>query len=222
MASGKAGPGSWIVFCDFDGTITAAETFSSMLRRFAPDKFQLAASSLKSGERTLPEAIRFLVQSIESTRYGEIIAYIRKSALRPGFEDFLDYLEKNKIPLVVISGGLAGMVRARLGRLADKVAAIHAPEVDRSGRFLKLTSPWESHHQMAEKARVMAEYRADNTVAVGDGLADLGMARAARWVFARGMLSRKLAALGVPHFVWSDFTEIRDKMAEMLAQSQRH
>jgi 2-hydroxy-3-keto-5-methylthiopentenyl-1-phosphate phosphatase len=28
---------SKIVFCDFDGTITAVETFAGMLKEFAPD-----------------------------------------------------------------------------------------------------------------------------------------------------------------------------------------
>ncbi|WP_366513676.1 hypothetical protein [Moorena sp. SIOASIH] len=63
-----------VVFCDFDGTITAVETFVGMLKQFAPELSAQIMPQLYSMKLTLREGVRQMLESIPSASYREIIA----------------------------------------------------------------------------------------------------------------------------------------------------
>ncbi|MBN1533107.1 MAG: HAD-IB family phosphatase, partial [Spirochaetes bacterium] len=109
------------VFSDFDGTITADETFIGVMREFAPEAFGRAAPEMVTGRITLRDGVRRVLESIPSRRYPEVLEYIKDKPLRPGFEDFLKFLKTHSIPFIIISGGLRGLVETRLGPLLDQV-----------------------------------------------------------------------------------------------------
>ena len=109
-----------IVFCDFDGTITAEETFVAVLKRFAPDLAAQLIPQMYARQLTLRQGVRQILESIPSSSYPEIIEFTKPQKIRPGFQELLDWLESEKVPIVVISGGLRGMVEVVLG-LVNKV-----------------------------------------------------------------------------------------------------
>ena len=162
-----------IVFCDFDGTITVEETFVAMLKRFTPAK-----------RVTLRQGVRKMLESIPSSCYPEIVEFTRSQPIRAGFLDFLDFLDAEEIPLVVISGGLQGMVESVLEPFADRISAIHAIDVDTASSYLRVNSRYESGTEMVAKAKIMTSYGADETIAIGDSITDWNIALAASLVFA--------------------------------------
>lgn len=58
-----------IVFCDFDGTITAEETFVAMLDRFTPEVSARILPELYTKRLTLREGVRQMLESIPSSSY---------------------------------------------------------------------------------------------------------------------------------------------------------
>jgi 2-hydroxy-3-keto-5-methylthiopentenyl-1-phosphate phosphatase len=57
-----------IVFCDFDGTITAQETFVAVLKEFAPELATELIPQMYALKVTLREGVRKILESIPSSR----------------------------------------------------------------------------------------------------------------------------------------------------------
>jgi 2-hydroxy-3-keto-5-methylthiopentenyl-1-phosphate phosphatase len=203
---------SRVVFCDFDGTITTKDTFVGVLEKFTPEVAAKLLPIVYRREITLKEGVQQALGSIATDDYPNIIEYIAQQPIRSGFKEFLDFLNYLEIPLVVISGGLTGMVKAVLEhqQLIESVTAIYAGEVDLSGKYLQVYSSVESETELVAKAQVMAKYSALETIAIGDSVTDINMALAADLVFARDRLMGYLDTENKPYIQWQDFYEVQD------------
>jgi 2-hydroxy-3-keto-5-methylthiopentenyl-1-phosphate phosphatase len=194
-----------IVFCDFDGTITIAETFVAMITKFVPEIYAKRV--------TLRQGVRQMLESIPSSSYPEIIEFTRSQPIRVGFVEFLDFLKTEQIPIVIVSGGLQGMVEAVLEPYLDRIEAIHAIDLDPSGDRLQVKSRYEGGTEMVAKAKIMAKYGADESIAIGDSITDWNMAMAASIVFARPPLTDYLDERQKSYLAWDNFLDIRDAIS---------
>jgi 2-hydroxy-3-keto-5-methylthiopentenyl-1-phosphate phosphatase len=210
-----------VVFCDFDGTITAEETFVGMLKEFAPELSEQLMPEMYALRLTLREGVRQLLESIPSARYPEIIEYVHSKPIRPGLEELLDFLDAEGVPFVVVSGGLRGMVETVLSRasmgtpsLLERVAAIYAVDVETTGDFLGVHPELEGDTELVSKVRVMARHPADEQVAIGDSVTDLNMALTAPVVFARDRLIQYLDEQNKSYIPWNDFFDVREQLSQ--------
>jgi 2-hydroxy-3-keto-5-methylthiopentenyl-1-phosphate phosphatase len=202
-----------IVFCDFDGTITIAETFVAMITKFALEVSALVLPKIYAKRVTLRQGVRQMLESIPSSSYPEIIEFTRSQPIRAGFVEFLDFLKTKQIPIVIVSGGLQGMVEAVLEPYMDRIEAIHAIDIDPSGDYLQVKSQYEGGTEMVAKAEIMAKYSADESIAIGDSITDWNMAMAASIVFARPPLTDYLDERQKSYLAWDNFLDIRDAMS---------
>ncbi len=203
-----------IVFCDFDGTITADETFVSMIKHFTPEMFKKLAPEMYARRVTLKDGVRRLLESIPSKRYLEILDFVRSKPIRAGLVEFLDFLEIPKVPCVLVSGGLRGMIEAVLGPLIKRFQAVYAIDLDISNEFFKVRSEYEGETEVVSKVKIMEQYNAEETVVIGDGVTDLNIALKASLVFARDNLLDYLDERGKPYIPWDTFFDIRDYLAD--------
>ena len=204
-----------VVFCDFDGTITTQDTFVQVLEKFAPAVAAEKLPAIFRREISLKEGIHQTLGSIQSVQYPEIIDYMTHQPIRPGFTEFVDFLNYARVPLVIISGGLTDMVTAVLEkqRLLDRVTGIYAGEVDTTGEFLQVHSLLESELEFVAKARVMAQYAAEEKIAIPDSVTDINMSLAADLVFARDRLREYLNIENKDYIQWHNFFDIKDNLA---------
>lgn len=211
-----------VVFCDFDGTITAEETFVGMLKEFAPELSAQLMPQMYARKLTLREGVRQLLESIPSGRYPEIVEYAKPKLIRPGLEALLDFLDTQGIPFVVVSGGVRGIVETVLSQtsmtrkkaLIERMAAIYAVDLDPTGDYLQVRSEFEADTELVAKVLVMARHPADEQIAIGDSVTDLNMALHAPIVFARDRLCQYLDEHKKPYIPWNDFFDIRDKLSQ--------
>ena len=215
-----------MVFCDFDGTITKSDSFVKMLQEFAPQSSQQILSLIYDRSLTLKEGVKQLLNTIESDRYQQIIDSTADLSIRPGFSELLDFLIAHHIPLVVVSGGLRDMVEAVLKTevnqqpLIERVTAIYAADIDRSGEYLQGYSQFTSDRELVAKAKIMAQYPASYTIAIGDSVTDINMALKADLVFARDRLVTYLKAENKAYIPWNDFFDVRDYLQERFKDSR--
>ena len=189
----------------------------AMIGRFAPEVSQLVLPEIYAKRVTLRQGVRQMLESIPAAKYPEIIEFTRQQPIRAGFVEFIDFLKTAQIPLVIISGGLQGMVEATLAPYRDRIAAIHAIDLDLSGAYLQVKSRYESGTEMVAKAEIMASYGADESIAIGDSITDWNLALAASVVFARPPLTDYLDERQKPYVRWDNFIEIRDTIASSLS-----
>jgi 2-hydroxy-3-keto-5-methylthiopentenyl-1-phosphate phosphatase len=202
---------SRIVFCDFDGTITAQETFVAVLKQFSPELAKELIPQMYELKVTLREGVRRILESIPSSQLANIIEFAQSQPMRAGFPEFLDFLKSQNIEFVVISGGLRVMVETVLGKeLIKKVTAIHAIDVDTTGSHLQVISNYEGESELVDKVKVMSLYKTQQPIVIGDSVTDLNMALNSPVVFARDRLKVYLDERQKPYIDWHDFWEIRD------------
>lgn len=204
-----------IVFCDFDGTITAVETFVAIFKEFAPDISAELLPQMYDRKVTLRQGVRQILESIPSRRYPDILEFTRSQPIRPGFVELFDFLDQKQVPLVVVSGGLRGMVEVVLNQLVQRVQAIHAIDVDTSSEYLQIHSPYEDGTEMVAKVKVIEDYDTKEAIAIGDSLTDLNMALYAPIVFARDRLAEYLDQHQTAYIRWDNFFEVRDRLAQL-------
>ncbi|MGB3188788.1 MAG: HAD-IB family phosphatase [Limnoraphis sp.] len=202
-----------IVFCDFDGTITAQETFVAMLKQFTPQISAEIMPKLYNRELTLRQGVRQMLESIPSVRYQEVIEFSSHQQIRPGLVELIDFLDAQAVPLVVVSGGIRVMVETVLGDLVNRVAAIYAVDIATQGDYWQVHSEFESGTELVAKVKIMDLYASDEKVAIGDSVTDLNMALSVPLVFARDRLAQYLNEQQKPYIVWNDFFEVRDYLA---------
>ncbi len=202
-----------IIFCDFDGTITAQETFVAMLKQFTPQISAEIMPKLYNRELTLRQGVRQMLESIPSVRYQEVIEFSSHQQIRPGLVELIDFLDAQAVPLVVVSGGIRVMVETVLGDLVNRVAAIYAVDIGTQGDYWQVHSEFESGTELVAKVKIMDLYASDEKVAIGDSVTDLNMALSVPLVFARDRLAQYLNEQQKPYIVWNDFFEVRDYLA---------
>jgi 2-hydroxy-3-keto-5-methylthiopentenyl-1-phosphate phosphatase len=201
------------VFCDFDGTITASETFVEMLRTYAPEQAAALIPKIHSLEVSLREGVTAMLSAIPSDRYAAAVAHADATPIRPGLAELVDACAAHGVPFIVVSGGLRDMVVRRLGPLAARVTAVEAVEIDASGPTWRVVSAWADDEELVAKVRVMDAHPARERVAIGDSTTDLRMSEVAERVFARRRLCDYLDARGVPYSRWEDFRDIHRALA---------
>ncbi len=205
-----------IIFCDFDGTITAVETFAGMLKEFAPDLSSLIMPKLYEKKITLREGVRTILESIPSQIYGDILEYAASKPVREGLPELLDFLDRHNIPFVIISGGLQDMVEKVIARenLLHRVKAIAAVKIDTSSEYLQVNSDYEADTELVAKVKVMAQFPAEKTIAIGDSLTDINMALKADLVFARDKLIEYLEEENKPYIPWNNFHDVGEYLQQ--------
>ncbi|MEA5592847.1 HAD-IB family phosphatase [Rivularia sp. UHCC 0363] len=204
-----------IIFCDFDGTITAEETFVAVLKKFSPEVSQQLISQMYAQKLTLREGVKQILESIPCSRYPEIVEFTRNKPIRAGFAEFIDFLRVNNVPLVIVSGGLRSIIEIVLGDLLEQVWAIHAVDLDISGEYLQVNSEFEQGDELVAKVKVMEKYPSNEKIAIGDSLTDLNMSLEVRTVFARDRLVKYLKEYSKPYIPWNDFIDIRDYLEDL-------
>jgi 2-hydroxy-3-keto-5-methylthiopentenyl-1-phosphate phosphatase len=204
-----------VVFCDFDGTITAQETFVAVLKEFAPELAAELIPQMYALKVTLREGVRKILESIPSSRLPEIIEFSRTQLMREGLPELLDFLDSQDVPFVVVSGGLREMVEVVMGELGQRVRGIHAIALDTSGSHFRVLSPYEGDTELVDKVKVMEMYPADGKIAIGDSVTDLNMAISASVVFARDRLVKYLEERHKSYIVWNDFFDVRDALKDL-------
>ncbi len=210
-------PFDQVVFCDFDGTITAVETFVGMLEAVAPELSATILPQIYTQELTLRQGVRTLLESLPTSVYPQILDYAARQPVRPGLRELIDFLDQKDIPFVVVSGGLQDMVETVLRRenLLSRVTKIFAVQVDSTQSKLQVTSEFEDGTELVAKVQVMAQYPAAQTIAIGDSITDLNMARQADLVFARERLQTYLQEENKPYLAWNDFWSVRAHLMKM-------
>lgn len=213
----------YAIFCDFDGTITAEDTFTGMLKAVAPHLCDQYLPDIYNRKLTLREGVKRIIQSIPSQYYSTMIEYVDQIPLREGLVDLVEFSIDREIPFHVVSGGLKDMVKRALSQqkigeslLLEKVASITAVSIDDSEAYLQPISDYEGGTELVAKVEVMKQYPAVKTISIGDSITDLNIALNANISFARDRLANYLEEAEKFYYAWDDFFTVRDQLITII------
>ena len=124
----------YCVFCDFDGTITNWESAEGLWKELlGEDRFYQKMQELIQRDVGTSTGIKELFGMVPSKDYPLIFPYIETLEVRPGFGEFLTFLQERNIPFIVVSGGIREMIERVLEPYQDKIAAYYYGELSTVG-----------------------------------------------------------------------------------------
>ncbi len=210
-----------IIFTDFDGTITTEDSISGAIMPYVDKKeFMEYAKKLEKGEITLSAVVRYAYDNRPAEWLDGMLKYIDTVKIRPGFEEFLDDMEKKGIPVVVISGGFRQFSERKLAPYMKKITALHAVEMNVDGDKLKVVSGYDDGNELLKKTDVMKLYDYDFAIGIGDSYTDKNMAQAVDRCFARDVLAAYLDKTGTPYTPYEDFYDVLKGIDEIIEEQK--
>jgi 2,3-diketo-5-methylthio-1-phosphopentane phosphatase len=106
---------SLVVVLDFDGTVTQKDVGDEVCDRFAPPEWRDIDAAWVRNEISLPDAQRKMWALARCTR-EEALAYSREvGVVRPGFDQFVEAIERVGAQLWLASGGFDFYIEGILG-----------------------------------------------------------------------------------------------------------
>jgi len=228
----------FIVFTDFDGTITTEDSNDHITDHLGYGRERrreqnLAVLEAKVGFR---DSFREMIESASAKHsFDECRETVKKNIkLDPGFKDFLEWARSANVPVIIVSSGMVPIIRAILENLIGKEEAdrmeIVANEVDTS----KGSGPgeWTIKYRHPEsgfghdKDRCIAPYRAlsprPTIFFCGDGVSDLSAARSADCLFVKlkegtgNDLAKHCESEGIKHIKFHSFHEVKNTVQSVV------
>lgn len=215
-----------VVFCDFDGTITANDNIISIMKHFNPPGWSQIKDDILAQRISIREGVGRMFALLPASRRDEIVRFaVDNVQIREGFGDFVDFCRQHGIRLLVTSGGIDFFVYPVLSRFAILESNIYCNGSDFSGDVIRILwpHPCDEHCRLdcgMCKTTIVRSYPAEQhfRIVIGDNITDLAAARLADLVIARDFLLQKCAELGILHRPFETFYECMAILDEILAQ----
>jgi len=205
----------YFIVCDFDGTITLNDTLGLVVLHYAPQIWDSMEEKLQSGEMSLMEVMYEEFRHIRATEEEVVELVLAEAGLRPGFSEFVDWVEEQGHELIVVSAGFRVLIDPVLAEAGLHRLHVHAGDALFSPEGTALSFPPSSAdcidscgHCKTETIEAHAPF-AGPLVYIGDGYSDRCAAEVADVIFARDDLAVYLRSRGVPFHPFEDFFEVR-------------
>ncbi|KAJ7627719.1 HAD-like domain-containing protein [Mycena polygramma] len=189
----------FVVLTDWDGTITTQDSNDYMTDNLGYGKERRRAGNLAVLEEkiTFRDAFREMLESVSANGHtlDQCKEELRKNIkLDTGFADFNAWCRANDVPVVIVSSGMAPVIRAVLSKympadVADSIDIIaNDVDVHPDGKWdIKYRHPTSGFGH--DKSRAILPYKdlADPPVLFffGDGVSDMSAARHADLLFVK-------------------------------------
>ena len=207
-----------VVFCDFDGTITAHDTIDAMYDAFGPNDWPAVAKDLYHQGLRSRLIIKKMLGMLKASR-EEIVEVLRAIPIRDGFVRFYEFCRDRDVELIIMSEGIGLSVETVLHeRGIDDLPYFGNVLVAEDG-WWTTTNP-HMHPDCTDcgnckSAHVIARKKSgDAVVYIGDGATDRCPAQVADVVFATGHLARFCETQRIPFVPFETFDDVAAEMSK--------
>jgi 2-hydroxy-3-keto-5-methylthiopentenyl-1-phosphate phosphatase len=180
----------FIVFVDFDGTITTRDTNEAILIQFTDgERWKVIEEEWVRGNISSQEHFRQHFDLIE-TDLDSLVSYVyNEGPIDPTFHDFVKYCGERQMELMILSDGFDVFIEAVLSRERLTHVPFTCNKLERSNGSWHFTFQQDSRGGDGRdwKQSVVDHYRdlGYRTVCIGDGLSDRGAITAADIAFVK-------------------------------------
>jgi 2-hydroxy-3-keto-5-methylthiopentenyl-1-phosphate phosphatase len=214
----------YIVFSDFDGTITEQDVIMSIMQKFAPIKWKEIRDKIFNREITISEGVAQLFSLIPSNKKDEIIKWcLENISIRKGFKEFLEFLREKDIPFIVLSGGLDFYIFPILKPYLNLITKVYCNQADFSENYIKVKFNYQCDPLCDDdcgmcKTSVIRKYQKyyEKIIYVGDSITDIDASKISDIVFARDFLAKKLDEVGIKYFEYENFYDIKNRLQTII------
>jgi len=227
----------YIVFSDFDGTITNKDSNDWMTDNlgYGAQKRRQGNVNILSGKVGFRDAFKEMLESVnEKYKFEDAKALVKQNiTLDSGFKPFLQWSKSVGIPIVIVSSGMVPIIKAIFGNLVgeDEAASIEVIANDADilpdGHFqIRFRHP-ESHFGH-DKSKALQPYKSlpqghrPIIFFAGDGVSDMSAASSADVLFVKlnpegsNDLAEHCAKNNIPYVPFLDFTQVQAVIEQVV------
>jgi len=216
------------IYTDFDGTITAQDTWMDVGNYFISDKEKWVKvirkfENLEIGARECFMAECALIEDFDFDRFNQIID---NQVIDNEFRDFIYFCGKNDIPLTILSEGMDYYIgRILRNNSIDLPYFANRFVLSEDGKTFHLEFP-HSDSDCTKcgccKRNLILNMTADDEISVliGDGFSDICAAGYADIVFAKKSLASYCWKNNITYFEFRDFSDVKKKLDKILLQKR--
>jgi 2-hydroxy-3-keto-5-methylthiopentenyl-1-phosphate phosphatase len=214
-----------IIFCDFDGTITAKDNIIATIAHFNPPGWNAIVDDIISGNKSIRQGVGELFALLPSEKQSEIIQYaVGNASIRSGLKELLNYCELHGIQFLVTSGGMDFFIHPLLASFKLEPERIYCNHADFSEEFIRIDWPHPCDEECPNqgcgmcKTTIIRKYPEDQYVRIliGDSITDFEAAKLADIVFARSHLIHQCEQLGVSYEPFETFHDVVKRLDDIL------
>jgi 2,3-diketo-5-methylthio-1-phosphopentane phosphatase len=216
------------IYTDFDGTITAQDTWMDVGNYFINDKEKWAEvirkfENLEIGARECFLTECALIQDFDFDQFNKIVD---NQVIDDHFRDFILFCRKNDIPLTILSEGLDYYIsRILKNNSIDLPYYANKFVLSQDRKSFHLEFPYSDSECIkcgCCKRNLILNMTADDEISVliGDGFSDVCAAAYADIVFAKKSLASYCWKNNITYFEFRDFSDIKKKLEKVLLQKK--
>ena len=209
---------SWVVLCDFDGTISRLDGTDALLQAFALPGWEPLEARWQAGDLTALDCMRGQI-ALLAVSAQELVRFASELPLDETLPEFVAACAGRGFPVVVASDGLDQLILPALVRLGLSELPVSSGVLHRvAGDRYELTAPAASARCMAGSvtckcaiANRLSEQPSGprrKVLVIGDGRSDFCAAtNVADFVFARGSLLEHCRQSAIACLAFESFSE---------------
>lgn len=212
------------IFCDFDGTIAKNDTWIEIGRYFIRKKDEWAEvinqfEKLEIGSKKCFLKECSLIEDFDKEIFDNIID---SQELDLYFNEFKQYCDTNKIPLIVLSEGMDYYINKILSNYNFQLKFFSNKLIfSEDNKSISLEFPFSDSECLkcgCCKRNLLMNMCADNDIAVyiGDGLSDACAVNYADVVFAKKSLASYCWKNNITYFDYDNFSDVKRKIEKLL------
>lgn len=211
------------VFTDFDGTVTTVDSLQRLLTVFTGDAWRRIEDEVEAGRVGDRRSLRMEFDLVRATRREALAVVDRDVRIDPSFPAFAARLAARGVPLTVLSGGFASIIRRVLRRHGLGRLEVRANEARVEGKRWRVVPSrrrrlcGECNHCKSVSI-VRAVRSGARTVFIGNGVTDRCPAGRADIVFAKGILAAHCRREGIRYRRYRTFADVLRKLERELGR----
>ncbi len=210
---------SYVVLCDFDGTISQCDVAFEIIKNFSIGDWQSLEKQYQTGIISSRVELAKQFMLVKESK-EELLDFVdSKMQLDPTFSDFAEFCNARGIKIIILSEGLSFYIEHMLAQIGL------SPEVRaNTGVFTDDGIIMEYHSQHEDcldcgncKLATVREFheRGYEVIYIGDGSSDFCASKHTDLIFAKRKLARHLSSEKIEHNTFNRFSDIIAKLETM-------
>ena len=211
-----------IIFCDFDGTITATDTLVHILDTFGAKNWRDIEVRVKNGEIGSRISLVEEFNTFRGSQQEVEKALLETIDITPHFEEFLDFCRGNNIDIQILSGGFNSFINLVFSKFNINGVEYYANDIsftDNKAQIIFLNNNNGCNKCGHCKLTHIRQARAKgytHIIYIGDGTTDRCPIKECDIIFAKDSLARYCMRSQIPFIPWKHFREITSYLYHMV------
>lgn len=201
----------WVVFFDFDNTITSSDILDNIITRFSKgDRWKLYENAWVEGKIGSRECLEKQLGELQITKEA-LSEYLSEIVIDPFFGRLLKFLRAKGIQFMIVSDSFTFLIKEILRHNGIRGVKVYANML----RFQKNKIALRFPHNNPDCPRCahckrshVLEHAGKTTVYVGDGLSDICPAQYTSLVFAKARLQEFFKKNKKPFMEFKDLKDV--------------